>query len=317
MSQGEKTHLVIGATGFVGKALVRRLLERGEKVVATSRRARSSDDHVEWRVCDLTQPKTLASALAGTDIAYFLAHSMGDEGSDYRARERRSAEYFVAAAERAGLERVVYLGGPKPAGEPSEHLRSRLEVGEILRAGSVSTIELRASMVIGHGSVSWQIVRDLALRLPMMVLPRWLRSRTYPVALEDVLVALVGAARLELEGNAWFDIPGPEELTGREILERVAALRRRKIAAVEVPLLSPRLSALWLKFVTRADFSVARELVQGLEEDLIPKDEHFWTLIGHKERIRFDDAARRALDSECGAGTRWERMVQRVTARSR
>jgi uncharacterized protein YbjT (DUF2867 family) len=171
-------------------------------------------------------------------------------------------------------------------------------VGEILRAGPVPTVELRASMVIGSGSASWQIVRDLAMRLPVMVLPRWLKSRTRPVALEDVIAALVAAAELPLQCSAWFDVPGPEIVSGQQILERIAALRGRRILALEVPLLTPQLSALWLKLVTRTDFTLARELVLGLSEDLLPKDDRFWHLIGHVKRLGFDEAARRALACE-------------------
>ena len=153
-------------------------------------------------------------------------------------------------------------------------------------------------MVIGYGSASWQIVRDLAMRLPAMVLPRWLKSRTRPVALDDVVTALIAAAELPIELSAWFDIPGPEIMSGRQILERIAALRGRRILAVEVPVLTPQLSALWLRLVTRADFTLARELVLGLSEDLLPRDERFWDLIGHKHLVSFDDAARRALANE-------------------
>jgi uncharacterized protein YbjT (DUF2867 family) len=153
-------------------------------------------------------------------------------------------------------------------------------------------------MVIGNGSASWQIVRDLAMRLPVMVLPKWLKSRTRPVALPDVIAALIGAAELPLDRSAWFDLPGPDILSGREILERIGALRGRRILAVDVPLLTPRLSALWLKLVTRTEYTLARELVAGLGEDLLPKDERFWQLIGHTRLVSFDDAARRALSDE-------------------
>jgi uncharacterized protein YbjT (DUF2867 family) len=173
-----------------------------------------------------------------------------------------------------------------------------LEVGEILRSGPVPAAELRASMVIGHGSASWQIVRDLALRLPVMVLPKWLASRTRPIALPDVIEALASAADLPLTRSDWFDLPGPEVMNGQQILERIAALRGRRFLALRVPFLSPRLSALWLRLITRTDFALARELVMGLQEDLLPKDERFWTLIDHGPLMSFDAAARSALASE-------------------
>jgi uncharacterized protein YbjT (DUF2867 family) len=128
-----------------------------------------------------------------------------------------------------------------------------------------------------------------------MVLPRWLKSRTRPVGLDDVVFALVAAATLPLEESTWFDIPGPEILSGRQILERIAALGGRHFWAIEVPLLTPRLSALWLRLITRTDFSLARELVLGLGEDLLPKDDRFWQLIGHRQLLSFDEAATRAL----------------------
>jgi uncharacterized protein YbjT (DUF2867 family) len=293
--------LVTGATGFIGSALVQALVASGEPVIALSRRPvneAAPARGVTWRACDLLSPETLPLAFAGVRVAYYLVHSMGSGQAEYRALERRSAEAFVAAAAAAGVERIVYLGGPAPPGPPSEHLRSRLEVGEVLRSGSVLTVELRAAMVIGNGSASWRIVRDLALRLPVMVLPRWLGSRTRPVALADVIAALVGAARLPLEHSEWFDVPGPDTLSGQQILERIAALRGRRFFAIKVPFLTPQLSALWLKLVTRTDFALARELVLGLKDDLLPKDDRIWGLLGHSHLLSFDEAARRALASE-------------------
>jgi len=292
--------LVTGATGFVGRELVRALVARGRSVVAVSRQpARATGaDGVEWRTCDLTRPDSLAQAFAGIRVAYYLVHSMGGGATHFREVEQQSAHAFVAAAAAAGVERIVYLGGVEPLGPPSEHLRSRLEVGEILRSGPVRAVELRASMVIGCGSASWQIVRDLAVRLPVMVLPKWLSSRTRPIALDDVIEALIAAADLPLQQSEWFDVPGPETMNGQQILERIAALKGRRFLALRVPLLTPRLSALWLRLITRTDFGLARELVMGLQEDLLPKDERFWSLMGHTDLISFDEAARRALAAE-------------------
>jgi uncharacterized protein YbjT (DUF2867 family) len=291
--------LVTGATGFIGRALVLGLVKRGRNVVALSRQQRETGaDGVEWRQCDLNEPSAVGAALSGVRVAYYLVHSMGGGAAHFRDLERRSAEQFAASAALAGVERIVYLGGPAPEGTPSEHLRSRLEVGEILRAGPVRTVELRASMVVGCGSASWQIVRDLAVRLPIMVLPKWLSSRTRPVALDDVIAALIAAADLPLQRSEWFDLPGPETMSGEQILQRIAALRGRRFIALKVPLLTPRLSALWLRLVTRTDFSLARELVLGLTEDLLPKDERIWSLIDHRQLLSFDESARRALAAE-------------------
>jgi len=154
-------------------------------------------------------------------------------------------------------------------------------------------------MIVGHGSLSWLIVRDLAARLPVMVLPRWLKSRTEPVAIGDVVIALVRALDLPLATSASFDLPGPVALSGKEILEetaRVMGLRHPRM--IEVPLLSPRLSSLWVRFVTRAKWSVAREVVVGLADDLLARDDRFWRLIDHPNRLPFAEAARVALAAE-------------------
>lgn len=295
-----KTALVTGATGFIGRSLVPALVRRGYSVVATTRRANPGAHlpGVAWRTCDLLRPESVAEAMRGAHVGYYLVHSMGQGRRDYAERDRRAAREFSRAAEEAGLERLVYLGGPARAAHLSEHLKSRVEVGEILRAGSVPTAELRASMVIGHGGASWQVVRDLAKRLPAFVLPRWLESKTCPIALDDVIEALVAAAEIPLTESAAFDIPGPETLSGREILERIAALDGRRIPAVEVPLLTARLSALWLRLVTRADYTLARELVAGLTTDLLPESDEYWDRIGHRDLTSFDEAARRALAAE-------------------
>jgi uncharacterized protein YbjT (DUF2867 family) len=244
---------------------------------------------------------------------------MGGADRDFREAERQGARNFARAAADSGCRRVVYLGGVAPRGMPSEHLASRLEVGSILRSGGVLTIELRAAMIIGNGSISWKIVRDLGMRLPVMILPRWLESRSRPIALEDVVTALLDARRILLLRSDWFDIPGPDELSAREMLCIVGHLRGGRIPMLRVPLLTPRLSALWLRLVTGAPYEVARELVLGLTDDLLPRDERFYEATGHWPRIRFEKAARAALESEGRTGgvkgriaRLEERLVQRL-----
>lgn len=294
------TTLVLGATGFVGSALISALAEAGEPVRAASRRRISerAADGPQWVTCDLERPETLPPALADIDCAYYLVHSMGTGSGDFRATERRCATSFARAAAEAGCRRIVYLGGVAPRGRPSEHLASRLEVGQILRAGSVPALELRAAMIIGNGSASWQILRDLAVRLPFMILPRWLESRSCPIALPDVITALLDARTVPVQASAWFDIPGPDVLSAREMLAIVSALRQRRVPSFRVPVITPRLSALWLKLVTRADYHLARELVLGLEEDLLPESRRYWELTGHPPRWSFRDAAAHALATE-------------------
>jgi uncharacterized protein YbjT (DUF2867 family) len=288
--------LVTGATGFVGRALVPALLARGVPVRATTRaRPPSLDPRVVWIQADLSRPGDLPRALDGARAAYFLVHGMASAPADYAAEERRSAAAFARAAERAGVARVVYLGGVAPRGAPSRHLASRLAVGEVLRGGRVPALELRASMIVGAGSASWQIVRDLAMRLPAMILPSWVESRTCPLDVSDAVAALVAALDVPLPASAWYDVPGPDVLSVREILERVAALRGRSLPAVRFPFPYPRVSTAWLKLVSDAEWSVARELVLGLAHDLVPSDDRYWSLARLPPRVPFDEAARRAL----------------------
>lgn len=241
---------------------------------------------------------SIAEALAGCDAAVYLVHGMAEGPGDYELAEQRMASDFLAEAERAGIRRIVYLGGVQPRGHVSKHLRSRLATGEILRSGSISTIELQASMIIGRGSESWRIVRDLAMRLPVMVLPRWMESRTEPIAIDDVTFALARALELDTDESLVEALPGPEILSGREMLERVAALRNMLPRMIEIPLLSPRLSSYWIRLVTRADRRVATEIVEGLTEDLLTSGPGFWARFPEHERIGFDEAAELALRAE-------------------
>jgi uncharacterized protein YbjT (DUF2867 family) len=323
--------LVLGATGFVGRALTPALHAANETVRAASRRPVRGDRDggaaaaAEWVQCDVLSPASLEPAFAGIECVYYLVHGMGGAGHDFAAVDRAGAEAVAQVATDSGVQRIVYLGGVEPRRAMSEHLASRLEVGRILRAGKVPTVELRASMIIGNGSVSWQILRDLAVRLPFMVLPRWLESASCPIALPDVVTALLDARRIPLPGgeSAWFDIPGPDVLTAHEMLMIVGELEGRRIPALRVPLLTPRLSAHWLRLVSGADYGVARELVLGLQDDLLPRDRRYWELTRHPPQVSFRAAAKEALRTEprrrgiAGWNARnEERMVRSVSRRS-
>jgi uncharacterized protein YbjT (DUF2867 family) len=298
--------LLTGATGFVGRHLWPALTEAGWEVTGLTRsaaRARERWPERAWTEGDVADADRMREVLRGCDAAFYLVHGMAEGEGDFRARERAAAERFARAAAEARVRRLVYLGGFAPRGEATEHLRSRIEVGEALRGGPVRCVELRASMIIGHGSLPWLIVRDLAARLPMMVLPRWLKSRTQPVAIDDVVAGLVSAAEIEIAGSETFDIPGPEALSGRRILEQTArVMGLAPPLMIEVPVLSPWLSSHWVRFVTRAEWSVAREVVIGLADDFLARDDRYWPLTGRTDLIPFEEAARRALAEEREAG---------------
>jgi uncharacterized protein YbjT (DUF2867 family) len=319
MTQPDEKIVLTGATGFVGGHLWPELERRGYAVTGMTRHPQSARERFPkraWVYGDVEDPDSLAAALRGCRAAFYLVHSMSGGGKDYRAREIESAKHFSHAAAQAGLERIIYLGGVA-AGALSEHLRSRVEVGQTLRAGAVAAVELRASMIIGHGSESWLIVRDLAARLPFMVLPRWLNSHTEPIAIDDVTTALADALRLPLDGSQCFDLPGPEALSGEQILRRTAQqLGLQEPVMVKVPVLTPWLSSHWVRFVTRAEWSVAREIVVGLTEDLLAQDRRFWELTGHEDLIPFNAAASRALEAEAQgqpeAGSFWRSVETKV-----
>lgn len=291
--------LLSGASGFVGHLLEPVLSATGHEVVCGTRdpaKAAVRWPERAWAHLDLDDRDSVLRAMEGCGAAYYLVHSIGS-GSDYPAREAREAETFARAAREQGVRRVVYLGGVAPHGRASRHLESRLHTGQILRAMAPGTVELRAAMIIGEGSASWTMVRDLSARLPAMVLPRWTQLRSSPVAIDDVLVALVRALAVELEGPRWFDVPGPEVMTHEQMLRRVAALLGRHTAMVRVPLLTPRLSSYWVALVTSVDLKMARELVAGLQCDLVPSGESFWERLGDHAPMPLEESVRRALEA--------------------
>lgn len=297
--------LLTGATGFVGRYLHPALVAAGAEVVCGTRRpdrAREREPDRRWIELDVERPETLGRALRGCRAAFYLVHGVAS-GPGYGEREAAAARAFRAAAAEAGLERLIYLGAIAPAGPPSRHLRSRLETGAILREGPVPCLELRAGMIVGAGSASWLIVRDLAGRLPVMVLPAWLRNLSEPVAIEDVVGALLLGLVLSAEGPRVLDVPGPERLSHRALLLRVARrMKGRAPLLIDVPVLTPRLSSYWIRLVTRADGGLATELVEGLTSDILARPETVWRDAPGHRRVPLDEAIERALADERAEG---------------
>ena len=278
-----------GATGFVGRTLTAALDEAGHQVVAGTRqpgRYRGMGEPVDL---DIGDRASVEAALDGCDAAYYLVHSM--EGPDFEERDRAAAMTFAAAAGSAG-PRVVYLGGLGAEDNPSPHLRSRHEVGRILREGA-DTIELRAAMVIGKGGASFEIMRQLVERLPVMVCPRWVTTRCQPIALTDAAHYLV--ASLDLPAGC-YDVGGPDVLTYEQMLRRFAVLTGRKRLILKVPVLTPTLSAHWIGLVTDQPASIGRPLAEGLAAEMVVEDERIGSLVPF-ELLGFDEAVRRALAS--------------------
>jgi len=309
--------LLTGATGFVGSHLLAALEALGYAVRCASRRAEGRDvgegGPREWCPLDVESGRGLDAALESCDAAYFLVHSMA-AGGDYERREAEAAMRFREAAARAGLARVVYLGGVAPAGEPSKHLRSRLETGRLLREGPVPCVELRAAMIVGAGSESWQIVRDLARRLPAMVLPAWLRNRSCPVFIDDLVAALVRCLDGEIGGSVVLEAPGPERLSHKDLLRRVAAKLGSSPVMIDVPVLSPALSSLWIGLVTDVNLTVARELVQSLVTDLLPTGQEVWGWMPGYARTPLDRAIELALADDAAESLPTDTTRRRIAA---
>ncbi len=292
--------LVLGATGYVGGRVVPELLAAGHTVRCAVRLPAKLDgrawrDRIEVVRGDVTDRASMDAASAGIDAILFLVHAM-DGMPDFAAREAEGARTVRDAAAAAGVERIVYLGGLGDADDRlSAHLRSRQEVGRILAEGPVPVTELRAGVVIGSGSVSFEMLRHLTEVLPVMTTPRWVATRTQPIAVRDVLRMLVGVLEVEEAAGRVLEIGGPDVLTFAEMMQRYAAiagLRRRII--IRVPVLSPRLSSLWVGLVTPLPTGVARPLVDSLVNEVVVRDDAARRLVPF-ERTSFDDAVRLAL----------------------
>ena len=278
--------LITGATGYVGSKLVAELQARGHAVRTLSRRGTGGGDA---RTGDVLSGAGLPEALEGVKTAYYLVHSMGS-GGDFAAKDRQAAVNFAEAA--AGVERVLYLGGL--GSEDSEHLRSRHEVAQLLRARlGDRLVYVRAAMIIGPGSASYDILEHLVKRLPVMIVPRWLDTKTQPIALSDVVRTLADAGERE-SAPAELELGGSEVLTYREMMRRAAPLMgRRPPVVIRVPVLTPRLSSYWVALVTPVSYGLIKPLVDGLGAEMIV--EHDPPAGLNDQPLGFEDAVREAI----------------------
>jgi uncharacterized protein YbjT (DUF2867 family) len=281
---------VLGATGVVGRTLLPLLAEH--EVTAVSRSERN-EPGARWFVADAATGDGVAEALDGAEVVYYLVHSLGSR--DFAEQDRAAAETIAHEAASAGVRQIVYLGG-LGADDPdaSPHLRSRRETGERLASAGVPVTVLRAAMIVGKGSAAFETILGLVERLPVMITPSWVSTPTQPIALGDVARYLAGACGNEAAFGEGYDVGGPEVMTYRQMIERIAGLLGRKPRIVEVGLLTPYLSSLWLNLVTPVNASVARPLVEGLRNPTIAREERIKELIP-VELTPFDEAARQAL----------------------
>lgn len=305
--------LVTGATGYIGGRLVPALLAAGHQVRCFARDTARLDGRFEGAEIakgDLFDEASVGDALQDCDVAYYLVHSMSDDRRDFAQRDREGAKIFGRAAAAAGVKRIIYLGGlgrDSQKKKLSRHLKSRHEVGEQLRAGGVAVTEFRAAIIVGAGSVSFEMIRDLTERLPVMVAPKWVRTRCQPIGIRDVLAYLVAALSTPESTGKIIEIGGADVLPFEDLMLHYAAIRELKRRIVIVPLLSPALSAQWIHLITPIPATIARPLVEGLFNEVIVRDPSAKTIFPEIVPTGYDVAVTRALDRYKTAGpeTTW------------
>jgi uncharacterized protein YbjT (DUF2867 family) len=292
--------LVFGASSYIGSNLVPRLSGLGYRVRATARSPEVLEARgwkgVELVRADALKPDTLYAALAGVRFAYYLVHSMA-AGKHFGRVEVEAAENFARAAAAAGVERVVYLGGLIPPDANSEHLLSRRDTGEVLRSCRVPVTEIRAGIIVGPGSAAFEVMRDLVLHLPVMLTPRWVRAKSPPIALDNLLEYMTRVLALPETSGRIYDAAGPETLTYEEMMREIARHAGKRPWIIPVPVLSPELSAYWLKFVTAVPTNVARALIGGLKHDFSADDAELRRLVPQR-LLTFRESVEAALEAE-------------------
>lgn len=301
--------LLTGASGYVGGRLLRAFESQGQPVRCLARHPESLRPRVTAStsvvVGDVLEPTSLRQAMDGVHTAFYLVHSMSSK-NEFETHDRRAATAFAEAAFHAGVKKIIYLGGLGRGDNLSAHLRSRQEVGRILRESGVPTIEFRASIVLGSGSFSFEMIRALVERLPVMITPTWVNSLTQPIAIEDVIAYLLQAARLEIRESCIFEIGGPDRVSYGDIMREYARQRGLRRWMIPVPVLSPRLSSLWLGLITPVFARIGRELVEGLRNETTVHDDSAMRVFSVRPR-GFREAIKRALVREDRdfAETRW------------
>lgn len=316
--------LVTGGTGYVGGRLIPLLRERCEpfqiRLMARQPdflRARVGPG-VEIVKADVTKPETLSAACEGIETAYYLIHSMGS-GQDFEDEDRQAARNFAQAAKASGVKRIIYLGGLGEHDESlSKHLRSRHEVGKVLQKSAAQVIEFRASIVIGSGSLSFEMIRALVRKLPVMICPKWVSTAAQPIAIEDVLAYLIAALDHEPGGSRVYEIGGPDQVSYGDLMREYASQRGLKRLMIPVPLLSARLSSLWLGLVTPVYATIGRKLVDSLKNPTVVNDNAALTAFPVRP-MSLTAAIQRALSREDQefASTRWQDAVSSSMAPKR
>jgi uncharacterized protein YbjT (DUF2867 family) len=288
--------LVTGATGFIGRRLVRALLDEGHDVLAMTRRPEAYDGPGEPVPGDVNDRGTLSHPLEGVDVAYYLVHSLDDP--DFERKDAEAARAFASAAAEQGVGQIIYLGGLGDDDTLSAHLRSRREVETLLAETGVPVTVLRAAIVVGAGGISWEITRQLVKNLPAMVVPRWAATKTQPIAVDDVIRYLVGVCGQAAALSRVFEIGGPDQLTYVEMLRLAADAGTGRVAKiVEVPVLTPRLSSYWLALVTDVDVTTGRNLIDSMGTEVLVKEQRIREIVPG-EPLGYVEAVRRALEED-------------------